>query len=251
MTAILVGGEKGGTGKSTISTNLAIMAAMMGKDILLLDADKQASSAKFIGKRNDKEIEPTPPCVQIRGKYLNKEIEDLKRRYETIIIDAGGQDSVELRSSMACPAVSKIFIPLRSSELDLETIRLMDELVYLAQSYNPNLQAFLLFNQAPTHHKITLLHDAHQTVKDLENIKPLPYSIGHRVSFQYATMESMSVVEFELDRVKSMPKYQMEKYNPKASKEICDIYKEVFQEDFTGEITKHFKCSHTHISIEA
>ena len=38
---ILVGGEKGGTGKSTIATNLAIMLMRSGRDVLVVDADDQ------------------------------------------------------------------------------------------------------------------------------------------------------------------------------------------------------------------
>lgn len=241
MTAILIGGEKGGTGKSTISTNLAIMGAIMGRDVLLLDTDKQASSARFIGKRNDKGLRPTPTCVQIRGKYLHKEIEDLTKRYEIIVIDAGGQDSVELRAAMACPNVSKLYTPLQSTEFDLETVNKMDELINLAQSYNEKLKAYLIFNQAPTHNKVTLLGDAFEAVKELENLHVLEKSISHRVPFQYAATESMSVVEFELDRLKSMPSYQAAKYIPKASMEICALYHEVFGQEFIGEINKYFK----------
>lgn len=240
MTAILIGGEKGGTGKSTISTNLAIMAAMMKKDVLLIDTDKQATSSRFIGKRNNRGIRPTPSCVQIRGKFLHNEIKDLVKRYELIIIDAGGQDSVELRSAMACPEVSRLYTPLQSSEFDLETIVKMDELISLAQSYNSNLKSFIIFNQAPTHSKINQIESAHKYVKDLENINPLPIHISHRIPFQYATAEAMNVIEFELDRLKSMPKYQASKYIPKASMEMCALYKEIFGEEFRNEIESYF-----------
>ena len=40
---ILIGGEKGGTGKTTLATNLATMHALNGKDVLLVDTDKQFS----------------------------------------------------------------------------------------------------------------------------------------------------------------------------------------------------------------
>ena len=125
----LVGGEKGGTGKSTVATNLALMAALMGHDVILLDSDKQASSAKFISHRNDRGYKPTPPCVQIRGKYLHSEIENLAARYEIVIIDSGGRDSVELRAAMASPSVKCMVSPLQPSEFDLETLSTMDELV--------------------------------------------------------------------------------------------------------------------------
>ena len=36
---ILIGGEKGGTGKTTIATNLSAMRALAGRDVLLVDTD--------------------------------------------------------------------------------------------------------------------------------------------------------------------------------------------------------------------
>jgi chromosome partitioning protein len=41
MAAILVGGEKGGTGKSTVAINLAVEFAKTGHQVLLVDCDKQ------------------------------------------------------------------------------------------------------------------------------------------------------------------------------------------------------------------
>ena len=243
MSVILIGGEKSGTGKSTISTNLAIMACLMEHDVLLLDTDKQASSSKFIGHRNDIGLKPTPTCVQIRGKYLHKEIEDLNNRYEIIVIDAGGQDSIELRSAMASPSVTNIYTPLQASEFDLNTLATMDDLVCTAQSFNHNLKAFLIFNQAPTHSKIYSVNEAREFSKDYENINICKSVISHRVPFQYATSHYMSVVEFELDRIKSMPTWQAKRYMPKASIELCKLYEEIFQKQFTGEIIESFSSA--------
>lgn len=240
MSVILIGGEKGGTGKSTIATNLSIMSCLMGHDVLLLDTDKQGSSSKFIGHRNEAGLKPTPTCVQIRGKYLHKEIEDLNQRYEVIVIDAGGQDSIELRSAMASPSVTKLYTPLQPSEFDLNTLATMDDLVCTAQSFNHNLEAFLIFNQSPTHSKIYSLAEAKEFCKEYENIKICGSIVSHRVPFQYATSHYMSVVEFELDRIKSMPAWQAKKYSPKASIELCSLYEEIFGERFTGEITDSF-----------
>lgn len=240
MSVILIGGEKGGTGKSTIATNLSIMACLMGRDVLLLDTDKQASSSKFVSHRNETGLKPTPTCVQIRGKYLHKEIEDLNKRYEVIVIDAGGQDSIELRSAMASPSVTKLYTPLQPSEFDLNTLATMDDLVGTAQSFNQNLEAFLIFNQSPTHSKIYSLAEAKEFCKDYENIQICKSIISHRVPFQYATSHYMSVVEFELDRIKSMPNWQAKRYAPKASIELCNLYEEIFGKKFTGEITESF-----------
>jgi chromosome partitioning protein len=232
MKVVLIGGEKGGTGKSTISTNMAVMAALSGYDVILLDTDKQGSSSKFMDYRKERAIQPIPSCVQIRGKYINTEIENFAKKYQLVIIDAGGKDSVELRSAMACQVVSHIYSPLQPSEFDLETLSTMDELVYLSQSYNPNLKAFIIFNQAPTHSKITVTEEAKEYTSTFENISICDTILSHRVPIQYATSKAQSVVEFEFEKLKAMPSYQAKKYSPKASMELCSLYREIFGHDF-------------------
>ena len=235
--AILIGGEKGGTGKSTVATNLSIMLAIMGHDPIVLDCDKQGSSLKFISHRNDKNIKPTPPCVQVVGKFLNSEIEDLASRYEMVVIDAGGRDSVELRAAMASPSVTHIYSPLQPSEFDLETLSTMDELVYLSRAYNQNLNAYILLNLCPTHSKITTTKEAGDLAKTFDNLNICNTTIGHRIAFQYASSQAKSVVEFESDKISLLPDYQAKNYSHKATDEMIHFYKEAFNEDFNSLIT--------------
>ena len=42
---ILIGGEKGGPGKTTIATNLAAMKTKKTNDLLLIDTDKQPTAS--------------------------------------------------------------------------------------------------------------------------------------------------------------------------------------------------------------
>ena len=41
---ILVGGEKGGTGKSCLSQNLSVYLQLINRDVVLIDADAQQTS---------------------------------------------------------------------------------------------------------------------------------------------------------------------------------------------------------------
>ena len=41
---IIIGSQKGGVGKSTIAVNLCTVLAHQGKDVILVDSDRQSSS---------------------------------------------------------------------------------------------------------------------------------------------------------------------------------------------------------------
>lgn len=235
---VLIAGEKGGTGKSTTVVNLAIMSVLMKHDVIVVDATtgKQASTYKFISYRNELGIKPTPPCVKLQGKHLHVELTDLAKRYQIVIVDSGGYDSGEMRSAMACPEVRKMVSPLKASDFDLDTLANLDELVYLARAYNPNLICSIFFNQLTTQQLTDQSSkDAAQLVTEYDNLSLCDQKIASRISVQKATSEGLSVVEYESQRLISMPSYQVKSYLFKSTLEFCGLYEQVFGEVFKYE----------------
>ena len=53
---LLVGGEKGGSGKSCLAQNIAVFLQQQGQDILLLDADPQGSACS-----SQRQLAANPP----------------------------------------------------------------------------------------------------------------------------------------------------------------------------------------------
>ena len=85
---LLCGGEKGGTGKSTIATNLAAMRLKESADVLLLDTDPQASSSYWSSIRDEDETLQRVSCVQKFGKGLKRNCMPIGK-IDDLIIDAG------------------------------------------------------------------------------------------------------------------------------------------------------------------
>lgn len=198
---VLIGGEKGGTGKSTIATNLAAYLADRNDDVVLLDADAQATASRWVERRNNSHPElPKVHCVQKTGDIFET-IRELSTRYQQVIIDAGGRDSEELRSAMV--AAQKLYTPLKASQPDLETTMNINQLVRLACGLNPSLKAYAVISMAPTHPAITETQEAFELLMELPEIKLSRVFIRERKIFRDAMVEGKGVIECKNRKAKA------------------------------------------------
>jgi chromosome partitioning protein len=208
---VLIGGEKGGTGKSTLATNLCAWLAVAGQDVLLLDADRQGTSASWAAERSQRAELAAVHCVQRYGNLLPA-IQDLRQRYENVVIDAGGRDSEELRTGMA--VADKLYSPAKASQSDLWTIDHLARLVDLARAFNTRLEARVLISMAPTNPRINEERDAAEMLAEFsERLSLSRYVTRERKSYRDAMREGRGVMEMT---------------DPKATTEIESIAKEIY-----------------------
>lgn len=210
---VLIGGEKGGTGKTTIATNLAAMRAKDGHDILLVDTDKQGSASAWSDIRDIKNTDIRVPNIQKFGSNLAADIQDLKTRYEDVIIDAGGRDSVELRAAMTI--AEKMYVPVQASQFDIWTLSIINDLIAQAKGFNPSLAPKVLINRAATNPVVNEVEEAKEVFGDFENLELSLHILKERISYRKAAKNGLSVVE-------------LAKPDSKAISEITALYKEVF-----------------------
>lgn len=211
---VVIGGEKGGTGKTTIATNLASLHIKQEKEVLLIDTDMQGSASSWAATRETNDDIKRIPSVQKFGKGLTAEIKELSQKYDSIIIDAGGRDSVELRASII--VADKLYIPIQASQFDVWTIAKMDQLVENARTYNPKLEAFIVFNRASTNRSVNETQEAIEIVRnDFEQLNIFDGVLHDRIAYRKAAKLGLSVTEIP---------------NPdhKAINEITLLYEEIF-----------------------
>jgi chromosome partitioning protein len=218
MAAILVGGEKGGTGKSTVAINLAVEFAKTGQQVLLVDCDKQQTAADFAERRNVGDRKPALIATSVRGSQVKTAVADFARRYDVVIVDSGGQDSIELRSAMVCPAVKLMIVPVQASYFDLAPLVTMARMVEEAQLYNDALQVCCLLNKLPTNPQVQVLDEAVDFIRtELRTLRLFATTLHDRVAYRYAAATGESVTEYE----------RRLKRETKASAEIELLYQEV------------------------
>jgi chromosome partitioning protein len=215
---VLLGGEKGGTGKSTLATNLAACLAQQGCDVILVDTDIQRTAANWVDRRNLLHDAPTVHCAERRGSVFQF-LRDLTKRYEQVIVDAGGRDSEELRTALV--AAHQVYVPLRASQPDLETSLHMNELVDLARGMNSVLEARVLICMAPTNPAIHETAEAQELLTDLSSFTASAVTISERKAYRDAMAEGRGVIELN---------------NDKAKAEIMALVQEIYGDEEDGEV---------------
>src|SRR4051794_4881462 len=187
---VTVGGIKGGSGKTTTATNLAVMRRRAGRDVLLLDADEQGSAAEFAAQR-EALGHGVIPCVRLTGKEVAAQGRDLARRYDDIVIDAGGRDTRGQRAALLISDL--VVLPFAPGNYDLWTAEQVAQLIGEAKATNPRLLALAFINRG--HASGTDNRDAAEQLAEIEGIQTLPVTLGYRKAFNLASGQGLAVVE--------------------------------------------------------
>jgi len=197
---LLLGGEKGGTGKSTVAVNLAVWLANEGVDVIVLDTDPQMTASRFVDRRNAIEGAPKVHCAE-KHENVYDTVRDLANRYDQVIVDAGGRDSEELRTALV--AADVVYCPLKASQPDIETSVHMNQLVKLAKGMNPRLKAKLIISMGPTNPVIHEAADATAILQDLPEFSLSSVVLGDRKVYRDAMTEGRGVIEMSNDKAKA------------------------------------------------
>jgi chromosome partitioning protein len=98
---LTVGNTKGGVGKTTLAVNLAIARALAGRDVWLIDGDRQGTAQTAISIRAESGHQPGIACATYPdGPALRTQVQQQARKFDDIVIDAGGRDSTALRAAL-------------------------------------------------------------------------------------------------------------------------------------------------------
>lgn len=186
-TTLLIGGQKGGVGKTTLAVSIAIMRKRAGRDVVLVDTDEQGSARNWVqtrGKLDD--VDGRIPVFHFAdlGRGLREAVLDLKGRCQDIVIDVAGFKSEEFVSALTVS--DRLITPIRSSKFDLDTMREVNRLVGMTKALNPNLDATWLSVMVTTHStaKFKALRKARADLEELKNMRRLGCHIHHRAAYE-------------------------------------------------------------------
>ncbi|MDP2830391.1 MAG: ParA family protein [Sulfuricellaceae bacterium] len=108
MKSILVANPKGGSGKTTLATNLAAYLASLGRQVVLADLDRQQSSAGWLARR-------PPQLPTIHGHQGRK----LAIKPDWLVIDSpAGLHGDKLAA--AIKMAERVVVPVQPSAFDMQ-----------------------------------------------------------------------------------------------------------------------------------
>ncbi|QCE35838.1 peptide transporter (plasmid) [Acetobacteraceae bacterium] len=113
MKVIAVLNQKGGSGKTTISTHLARALQLSGKNVLLVDSDPQGSSRDWSAVREEQPV----TVVGIDRPTIDRDLKKIANSVDFVVID-GAPQTADLAIS-AIRAADFILIPVQPSPYDI------------------------------------------------------------------------------------------------------------------------------------
>ena len=115
---ITIGNTKGGVGKTTLAVNLAIARALAGRDVWLIDGDRQGTAQTAISIRAEAEHVPGIACATYPdGPTLRAQVQQQAAKFDDVVIDAGGRDSTALRAALVLSDV--LLVPFQPRSYDV------------------------------------------------------------------------------------------------------------------------------------
>jgi len=132
---VVVGNEKGGTGKSTLAMHLVVQWLREGKKVAVVDLDnRQGTVSRYLENRKKfmekEDINlPMPEYMRLINisneiMFLRAQLERLSKEYDIIVLDTPGMDSALTMEAVFM--ADTLVTPINDSLLDLDVLGKID-----------------------------------------------------------------------------------------------------------------------------
>ncbi|WP_054287270.1 AAA family ATPase [Gulbenkiania mobilis] len=193
---VTIGNTKGGVGKTTTAVNVAIARALAGRDVWLVDGDRQGTAQTAISIRGDAGRQPGVAVAQYAdGQTLRGQVLQQRAKFDDIIIDAGGRDSTALRAALVLSDV--VLVPFQPRSYDVWALGDIAALVEEARSVRDGLRALCFLNLADAGAASADNAEAAAAVADWPALEFLSTPVVRRKAFANAAGQGLCVHELQ------------------------------------------------------
>lgn len=187
----VIGSLKGGSGKSTVTFNLAIWLALAEQRVAVIDADPQATLTDVLEVRREEGYQPT---VERLDSTQMTERDNLLAEHDEVLIDVGTASMDNLRQAVSI--AQRLIVPVPPSQADIwSTQRFLRFVRSLTGDNGPEVVGFV--NRADTHRAIRESDEAAAALVSLPGIRHLKPRLSQRTAYRRSFSEGLAVFEQE------------------------------------------------------
>ena len=193
---IAVIGEKGGSGKTTLATNLAGFRSgrLMDGRVALIDADRQGSSTFWMEERGLQEGLPRIEAIRAYGDNYKRSMRG-NRSYVDSVSDIPSGDGEEQKTALY--TADCVIVPVRPGAFDVWTLGLLDLRIADVRRVRPDLAAWVVLNAVPAHRHNRDRAEARKAIEETCNALQLAkVEVCDRVSIRRAISDGLTVEEY-------------------------------------------------------
>ncbi len=187
MKTVAVLNTKGGSGKTTIATNIAVCLRDLEKRVMLVDADPQASARDWNVMNKGSML----PVVGLDRETLEKDLKAVSHGYDWVVID--GAPQIAKLSIVAIKASDMVLIPVQPSPWDIWACAALVEAIKIRQDITEGKpRAAFVISRAIKNTKL------HNEVKEALKDYKLPIfknGTTQRVSYPTYASEGQTVIQ--------------------------------------------------------
>ena len=186
----IIANLKGGSGKSTVTFNLAIWLKMKGEKVVAYDLDPQQTLNDVARVRKE---DGTTPALEVNVITDGNVSDSLVSHSEHVLVDVGAGNMDAMKAAIG--TADRVIIPVQPSQPDVWATQRFLKIIKDSCGDNASPELIAFVNRADTHHAVRESDEAEEALTMLEKFRVIPDRLCQRTSFRRTLSEGLAIFE--------------------------------------------------------